>query len=80
MIAKIKKSGSFQNTVNYILDNKKEATLIASEGVRTLDNQSMIDSFKMQAQLNNRVSKCTGHIILSFSEFDKDKMSDEFIA
>lgn len=79
MIAKIKKSGSFQNTVNYILDNKKDAVLIASEGVRTLDNQSMIDSFKMQAQLNNRVSKCTGHIILSFSEADKKKMSDEFM-
>lgn len=79
MIAKIKKSGSFQNTVNYILDNKKDAVLIASEGVRTLDNQSMIDSFKMQAQLNNRVSKCTGHIILSFSEVDKKKMSDEFM-
>lgn len=79
MIAKIKKSGSFQNTVNYILDNKKDAALIASEGVRTLDNQSMIDSFKMQAQLNDRVSKCTGHIILSFSEIDKNKMSDEFM-
>lgn len=79
MIAKIKISGSFQNTVNYILDHKKDAVLIANEGVRTLDNQSMIDSFKMQAQLNNRVSKCTGHIILSFSEVDKKKMSDEFM-
>lgn len=79
MIAKIKKSGSFSNTVNYILDNKKDATLIASEGVRTLNNQSMIDSFNMQAQLNNRVSKFTGHIILSFSEEDKNKMSNEFM-
>jgi hypothetical protein len=79
MIAKIKQSGSFSNTVNYILDNKKDATLIASDGVRTSSNQAMIDSFKMQAQFNNRVSKCTGHIILSFSEFDKDKMSDEFM-
>ncbi|MFV0362812.1 MAG: relaxase/mobilization nuclease domain-containing protein [Suipraeoptans sp.] len=79
MIAKIKKSGSFSNTVNYILDNKKGATLIASEGVRTSNNQSMIDSFNMQAQLNNRVSKCTGHIILSFSEEDKNKISDEFM-
>lgn len=79
MIAKIKKSSSFQNTVNYILDNKKDATLIANEGVRTLDNQSMIDSFNMQAQLNNRVSKCTGHIILSFSEEDKYRTSDEFM-
>lgn len=79
MIAKIKKSGSFSNTVNYILDNKKGATLIASEGVRTSNNQSMIDSFNMQIQLNNRVSKCTGHIILSFSEEDKNKMSDAFM-
>lgn len=79
MIAKIKKSGSFSNTVNYILDNKKGATLIASEGVRTSNNQLMIDSFNMQAQLNNRVSKCTGHIILSFSEEDKNKMSDAFM-
>lgn len=79
MIAKIKKSGSFSNTVNYILDNKKGATLIASEGVRISNNQSMIDSFNLQAQLNNRVSKCTGHIILSFSEEDKNKMSDSFM-
>lgn len=79
MIAKIKKSGSFSNTVNYILDNKKGATLIASEGMRTSNNQSMINSFNMQAQLNNRVSKCTGHIILSFSEEDKNKMSDAFM-
>lgn len=79
MIAKIKKSGSFSNTVNYILDNKKGATLIASEGVRTSNNQSMIDSFNMQVQLNNKVSKCTGHIILSFSEEDKNKMSDAFM-
>lgn len=79
MIAKIKKSGSFSNTVNYILDNKKGATLIVSEGVRTSNNQSMIDSFNMQAQLNNKVSKCTGHIILSFSEEDKNKMSDAFM-
>lgn len=79
MIAKIKKSGSFSNTVNYILDNKKGTTLIASEGVRTSNNQSMIDSFNMQALLNNRVSKCTGHIILSFSEEDKHKISDEFM-
>lgn len=51
MIAKIKKSSSFLNTVNFILDSKKEATLIANEGVRTSNNQSMINSFNMQAQL-----------------------------
>lgn len=79
MMAKIVKSSSFNNIVNYILDNKKDATLIASSGVRSLNNQSIIDSFSLQAQLNPNVSKCVGHIVLSFSEEDKDKVSDELM-
>lgn len=79
MMAKIVKSSSFNNTVNYILDNKKDATLIANSGVRNLNNQSIIDSFSLQAQLNPNVSKCVGHIVLSFSEEDKNKISDELM-
>lgn len=79
MIAKIMKGSSFKVTVNYILDNKKEATLIDCEGIRTLDNQSMIRDFSLQAQLNPKVSKCVGHIALNFSEEDKNKISNEFM-
>lgn len=79
MIVKIMKGSSFKVTVNYILDNKKDAILIDYEGIRTLDNQSMIRDFALQAQLNTRVSKCVGHIALNFSEEDKNKMSDEFM-
>lgn len=79
MIAKVLKSCSFKNTVNYILDNKKGATLIDNEGVRNLDNRSIISSFELQAELNNKVSKCVGHTVISFSVQDKDQMTDEFM-
>lgn len=76
MIAKIMKSASFANTVNYILDNKKDARLIDYKGVRIANNQSIYNSFNLQSQLNTRLTKFVGHIALNFSVEDKEKITD----
>ena len=79
MISKIVKGGDFKGAVNYILDKRKEAKLIHSEGVFTESNETIIKSFEAQAQLNPKVSKCVGHISLSFSKEDLPKLSDELM-
>ena len=78
MIGKILKGRSFKGCVSYVLGNK-EATLLASEGVLATDKESIINSFYMQSLLNPNLSKCVGHIPLSFSPDDKERMTDQFM-
>ncbi|HML66000.1 MAG TPA: relaxase/mobilization nuclease domain-containing protein [Dysgonomonas sp.] len=78
MIGKIVKGRSFKGCVSYVLENK-EATILASEGVLAIDKESIINSFYMQSLLNPNLSKCVGHIPLSFSPDDKERMTDQFI-
>lgn len=76
MIAKITKSTSFHNLVNYVLDSKKSATLIDSCGVLTLNHQSIIKSFDVQAKLNPRLTSKVGHISISFHKNDLPQLTD----
>ena len=77
MMAKISKGGGFGGAVRYVLDPKKSAELVDAEGLRLKDLNSIIDSFKMQQELNPKVSKPVGHISLNFSVQDKDKLTNE---
>ena len=79
MIAKITTGHSFSITINYVLDEKKNAELIGSDGVRTKDKQSIIDSFKMQQEMKSCVKKPVYHISLGFSVQDFDKLTNEFL-
>jgi len=78
MIGKIVKGRSFKGCISYVLDNEK-ANILASEGVLEADTKSIINSFYMQSLLNPKLSKCVGHIPLSFSPNDKDRMTDFFM-
>lgn len=78
MIGKIVKGLSFKGCISYVLGND-EAKLLASEGVLETDTQSIINSFYMQSLLNPNLSKCVGHIPLSFSPNDKERMTDQFM-
>ncbi len=62
MMAKITKGGSFGGGVKYVMDEKKSANMIDSNGVRVRDLGAIIQSFEMQSELNYRVSKPVGHI------------------
>ncbi len=80
MMAKITKGGSFGGAIRYVMDEKKSANLIDSNGVRVRDLESMTQSFEMQAELNPRVTKMVGHISLDFSAQDYKRLDDATMA
>ncbi len=75
MMAKIVQGHSFSNAVNYVL-NRKEAEIIATDGVRNIDKEAIIRSFETQAKLG-RTAKPVAHISLDFSAQDREKMTNE---
>ena len=79
MMAKITKGRDFGGAVRYVMQDKKDAMLLDSQGVLTNDKQSIINSFRLQCQLRPDVKVMVGHISLDFSVEDVDRMSDEFM-
>ena len=80
MIAKITKGNVFGGAVKYIIDKAKETQIIAHEGLRVKNIDSVVQSFEAQARLNPNVSKKVGHISLNFSVQDKDKLTNSTMA
>lgn len=76
MIAKIVKGKGFKGAVEYVLDKKKAAEILSSEGVRNNNTQAIIQSFIQQTNLNSRMTKTVGHISLDFSTQDRDKLNN----
>ena len=70
------KAASFSRCVHYVT-GKKDARILASDGVLLTTTQDIIDSFEFQRQMNPRISKPVGHIALSFLPEDRDKLTDE---
>lgn len=79
MMAKITCGGDFRGAVNYILDDRKRAEIIGSDGLRLRDKESIISSFTMQQELRPDISKPVYHISLDFSVQDKDLINNGFI-
>ena len=77
MMAKIVKGTSFGGVVKYILDPVKQTNLLAADGVRLKNLDSITKSFEAQRELNPRVSKPVGHISLDFSAQDRAKLTNE---
>ncbi len=80
MMAKITKGSSFGGVVKYVMDERKSANMIDSNGVQVRDLDAIIQSFKMQAELNPRVAKPVGHISLNFSAQDYKQLDDALMA
>ena len=74
MIAKIVQGRGFRGVINYVLD-KDKAQLLHSEGIRTKDKDTVVNSFIAQSSMNP-ISKPVAHISLNFSEQDKEKLTD----
>lgn len=79
MMAKIVKGSGSKGIVDYILDKKKQATLIDCQGVLFNDNSTIARSLIAQSRLNPRVDKFIGHISLSFSKQDLPHLTDELM-
>lgn len=77
MIGKIPKPGkSFGGCIQYNV-LKKEATILDGEGIRIDQITHTISDFNMQRKMNPGLGQAVGHIALSWSPNDKDKLSDE---
>lgn len=79
MIGKITKGGSFKGCVKYVLD-KEKAELLAVSGVLMGDATTIAENFEAQQQLNPEIKKPVGHISLSYSPQDADRLTDRGIA
>ena len=80
MYGKILHGASFGGLINYINNPQKNATLVvSSDGVNLTNNQTITDSFVMQAGLSTRTKKPVGHFILSFSPHDTQRINDNML-
>lgn len=80
MYGKILHGASFGGLINYINDPRKNAILVtSSDGVNLTNNQTITDSFVMQAGLSARTKKPVGHFILSFSPHDTLRINDRML-
>ena len=81
MIAQITEGEGFGGLVSYANDIlKKDAVIVASDGVSLTSNATITASFKAQAKARPSLSKFVGHVSLSFSPDDKDNLDDQKIA
>lgn len=77
MIGKIPKPGkSFGGCVQYNV-LKKEAIILDADGIRIDKIAHTISDFNMQRKMKPSLGQAVGHIALSWSPNDKDKLSDE---
>lgn len=82
MIGSITKGSCFSGCVEYALalkEKNKEARLLYSEGLFTDTPKDIIDGFECQRHLNSRVQHWCGHISLSYSPKDAERMDDDFM-
>ena len=69
----------FGGCLRYVL-GKQEAILLDACGIRTDGTRSIIQDFNTQRKLNPNLSIAVGHIALSWSVQDKEKLSPELMA
>ena len=78
MIGKVMIGRSFAGVVNYNLQ-KTDAYVLYTRGLRTDSLQSIIDDFNLQRKINKELGKAVGHIALSWSVYDKDKLTTDIM-
>ena len=78
MIGKIIAGSSFGATVGYVM--KEQSRILSFEGIEPPNVQDMVRDFKDQTLLNPRIKNAVGHISLSFSPKDADRLTDPVMA
>ncbi|MBC8033803.1 MAG: relaxase/mobilization nuclease domain-containing protein [Chitinophagaceae bacterium] len=76
MIGKVKTGKSFAGCIRYNLE-RDEATILHAEGIRIDSIPHIINDFNMQRKMNPELGQAVGHIVLSWSVHDKDKLSPD---
>jgi len=81
MIAQINTGRGFGGLVNYANDiAHKDTAIIASSGVSTTSNATIVASFKAQAKMRPSLRNFVGHISLSFHPDDTPRLTNKFMA
>lgn len=75
MIGKVMKRAAFKGCVNYVL-NKQDAKLLSADGVLLENRNSIIQSFNTQRLMKPNIKHPVGHISLSYSPDDKDRLTN----
>lgn len=78
MIGKIMQGKYFAGLIKYVF-NKEEAYLFDSDGVLLLSIPDIISSFETQSRMRPSLGNKVGHISLSFSPKDKERLTDEYM-
>ena len=76
MMAKIVKGSDFKGVVDYILDKRKNAQVVAYDGLFMENKETIAMSFNAQSLMNGNVAKPVGHIALSFSKEDEPRLTN----
>lgn len=74
MIGKVMTGRSFSGCVRYVVQ-KPGATVLAAEGIRTESVAAMVADFNLQRQLRPDLEKAVGHVALSWSVRDREKLT-----
>jgi len=75
MIGKVMKRAAFKGCVNYVL-KKQDAKLLSADGVLLENRNSIIKSFNTQRLMKPNIKHPVGHISLSYSPDDKDRLTN----
>ncbi|MEJ8802126.1 relaxase/mobilization nuclease domain-containing protein [Pontibacter sp. H249] len=74
MIGKVITGKSFGGCVRYVVQ-KPEAAVLDADGIRTDAITAMVADFNLQRRLNPDLEKAVGHIALSWSIHDREKLN-----
>jgi len=69
------KRAAFKGCVNYVL-KKQDAKLLSADGVLLENRNSIIQSFNTQRLMKPNIKHPVGHISLSYSPDDKDRLTN----
>jgi hypothetical protein len=69
---------SFGGCIRYVVD-KKQAKILAVEGVRMQNASTLAHDFNLQRKMRPELGKAVGHLVLSWSKEDLAKLSDDIM-
>lgn len=78
MIGKIMQGKYFAGLIKYVF-SKEESYLLDSDGVLLSSIPDIISSFETQSRMRPSLGNKVGHISLSFSPKDKERLTDEYM-
>lgn len=78
MVGKIKEGKSFAGCIGYNIDRER-AKILYAEGIRTVNSTTITQDFNMQRKMNPHLKNAVGHVILSWSPHDKNRLNSEIM-